>query len=332
MSNRFRQIYVEEKILADRKTQEILQRISGAEIITIDHYKDVFNRKHQDFMIQHGHQKLILARKEGELLYSGAPVCQSFGNTHFYYTSCCMNCIFNCDYCYLKGMYPSGNLVIFVNLEDYFEEVRRLLKKHPVYLCVSYDTDLLALEGITGYTEAWHRFARSEPDLRIEIRTKSAYTAHWDILEPNERCVYAYTISPETVAENFERSCPSLQARLKAAKRGLDKGFSIRLCFDPMIYCENWQEQYSKMLKTAAEMLPMDRIVDYSIGSFRISEAYLKTMRKAGRSSAVVQYPFINDGGVYQYPKHIMNAMEELMSAELKRYVSEDKIFRWKEE
>mgnify|MGYP006970641936 FL=1 len=29
-----------------------------------------------------------------------------------------MNCIYDCSYCYLKGMYPSGHMVLFVNIED----------------------------------------------------------------------------------------------------------------------------------------------------------------------------------------------------------------------
>ncbi len=63
-----------------------------------------------------------------------------------------MNCIFDCAYCYLKGMYPSANIVVFVNLEeDIFAEVERVLENHPLYLCVSYDTDLLALEPLIGF-------------------------------------------------------------------------------------------------------------------------------------------------------------------------------------
>ena len=52
----------------------------------------------------------------------------------FDYTSCMMNCVFDCEYCYLKGMYPSGNVVLFVNLDDIFDEVYKLLQKHP---CIS---------------------------------------------------------------------------------------------------------------------------------------------------------------------------------------------------
>ena len=85
-----------------------------------------------------------------------------------------MNCVYDCEYCYLKGMYPSGNLVVFVNLEDFFDKTQELLKEHPVYLCVSYDTDLLAFESVLGYAGEWASFLKQNPNLQIEIRTKSA--------------------------------------------------------------------------------------------------------------------------------------------------------------
>ena len=142
-------IYVEKAAMEYPRTNQILSHFKDAKIIEIDHYKDVFCRRGQKYTLQHKSQNLILAVKTGTLVYPGAPVCQSFGSEHFYYASCIMNCIYDCEYCYLKGMYPSGNLVVFVNLEDIFDEVKTLLKKHPVYLCVSYDTDLGALASVT---------------------------------------------------------------------------------------------------------------------------------------------------------------------------------------
>ena len=81
-----------------------------------------------------------------------------------------------------KGMYPSGNVVLFVNLDDIFDEVYKLLQKHPVYLCVSYDTDLLAVENIFGYTKRWVDFAERHTDLKIEIRNKKFM---WKIFKRN---------------------------------------------------------------------------------------------------------------------------------------------------
>lgn len=37
-----------------------------------------------------------------------------------------------------------------------------MLSEHPVYLCVSYDTDLLAFETMTGYVREWEHFVLGE--------------------------------------------------------------------------------------------------------------------------------------------------------------------------
>ena len=43
-----------------------------------------------------------------------------------------MNCPFDCEYCYLKGMYQTPYTVVFVNFEDYAEEVRDRLRSGTV--------------------------------------------------------------------------------------------------------------------------------------------------------------------------------------------------------
>ena len=189
------------------RTKRILARFPQAQVVWIDHYKDVFCRRGQDYLRQHRAQSLILAAKQGTLIYPGVPVCQNFGNSYFYYTSCVMNCIYDCEYCYLKGMYPSAHLVIFVNLEDIFAEVKKIIAQHEMYLCVSYDTDLLALEEITGYAGEWVRFVKEcekeEQEggngLRIELRTKCANHSFFKNAEPSSHVVYAFTMSPQEV-------------------------------------------------------------------------------------------------------------------------------------
>jgi hypothetical protein len=39
--------------------------------------------------------------------------------------------------------------VVFVNLEDTFREIEQQLSERPVYLCILYDADLLAMENLT---------------------------------------------------------------------------------------------------------------------------------------------------------------------------------------
>ncbi len=323
---------MEETAFSYPRTQQLLACFPGAQIVPVAHYKDVFCRSRQDYCLQHRAQNLILAVQKSHFLYEGSPVCQSFGNRHFYYTSCIRNCIYDCEYCYLKGMYPSGHLLVFVNIEDTFLELERTLSVHPVYLCVSYDTDLPALEKITGYVKEWCRFAEQHPSLKVEIRTKSANSALWGELDPQDGVIFAFTLSPDAVIADYEHKTPSLSERLRSAAAAQRTGFPVRLCFDPMIYCADWKQQYTAMLRMVSEQIDMERIADVSVGTFRVSSDYLKIMRKNAPSSPVVQFPYRNVGGVYQYPGHLLEEMESFMENELLKLIPAEKIFRWEKE
>lgn len=303
--------------------------------ILIEHYKDLFNRGHQNFAEQKKAPSLILAKKTGTLIYQGAPVCQSFGNEHFYYTSCMMNCIYHCDYCYLQGMYPSGHVVVFINLEDYFKELEVLLVQHPVYLCISYDTDLLALESRFGFVKRWLSFAKTKENLSLEIRTKSGNPMIFKELATlfeNERqkqqIIFAWTISPETIIDTIEHGSASLALRLKALRCAKEAGFSVRLCFDPMIYHSNWKTSYEELVTKVFSEIPANALFDVSIGVFRISTEYLKNMRKKRPDCAIVQYPYVTEQGVSHYGT-LSEEMVHYLYELLLPYLPEEKIFIW---
>lgn len=334
----FSHVYVEKEVRDHPRTKRILDRLAGAEVIEIDHYKDVFCRKGQDYILQHRAQNLTLGAKHGKLLYKGARVCQSFGNENFYYTSCVMNCVFDCEYCYLKGMYPSGNLVVFVNLEDIFAEAEKLLLKEELYLCISYDTDLPALEGLTGYVQEWHgfvekiRFSNEKKDLTVEIRTKAADSRFFEEHAPVSGVIYGMTLSPQSVIEAYEHRTPSLLQRIDWIGQAIAKGYRVRLGFDPMIYCRDWKGQYDSMLEDVFSRIDMEKIEDVSVGTFRVSQDYLKKMRRQQPYSAVVQFPFVNDKGVYHYPRELADEMERFLVGRLKEKITEKRIFLWEDE
>lgn len=331
-NKKFSHIYIEESLLNHPKTNEIIAKFPDARIIHINHYKDVFCRSRQNFYMQKQSPKLILANNRNNLIYEGAPVCQNFGNQHFYYTSCAMNCLYDCEYCYLQGMYPSANIVLFINIEDVFAQVEELLMKHPVYLCISYDTDLLALEGILGYVRRWIEFAQLHPDLTIEIRTKSANFAAIKDLTPSKNVVLAWTLSPNEVVSNYEHKTPSLNTRLKSILEAIGCGYLVRLCFDPLIYVQNFEEVYDNFIKTVFTTIPCEQLYDVSVGVFRVSVDYLKRMRKQRPHSAVIQYPYEQTAGVSHYGHEQSNRMISYLCDLLAQYIPKDKIFCWRDE
>ena len=336
----FSHIYIEEALLGGEEAEAILWKFPKAKCIPIRHYKDLFNRRKQNRALQEKSRKLILAKKEGQRIYPGAPVCQSFSESAFYYASLLMNCPFHCEYCYLQGMYPSANLVLFLNLEDYFSDCQRLIKeKGSLYLCISYDTDLLALEELYPFVERFARFLEEEPDLRIEVRTKAGGESLFRRLlkmhlseDAKKRLIFAFTLSPEKIVSEAEHGTAGLKGRLKAIKMAMEEGFTLRLCFDPMLYHADWESLYTELLETVFREIPMEKLYDVSVGSFRISESYLKAMTKSCGASPYTSFPYENTDGYYHYSKELLLKMEGFLEQRLLEKLPKEKIFRWTEE
>ncbi len=327
--------FVEEDVLDDPMTEKLVKRAD--QVIPIRHYKDVFNAKAHDFKTEKKSGDFIVAKNRDRLLYPGAPFCQNFGNEHFYYASCVKNCIYDCDYCFLQGLYPCGYPVYFVNLEDYFKELDGLLIEFPVYLCISYDTDLLAMEPVLGYVEKWVGYAQSRPNLKIEIRTKSGNASVFDNIlgkkigkfaENHNNIIFAWTISPKDVTDIAETGLPSVEKRLDALLAAKKAGFPVRLCFDPMIWHPEWKNSYSALFEEVFDRVKPEDVLDLSVGVFRISNGLLKRMRDANPESPITQFPYITEKGACHYGE-LSAEMMGFAVKELQRYVPKEKIFTW---
>lgn len=328
----FSHVYIEEKALHYPVTEQILQKFPQAERVGIAHYKDVFCRSKQQFGLQKQSPKLILAKRKNTCIYEGAKPCQSFGHTHFYYASSVMNCLYDCEYCYLQGMYPSANLVVFVNLEETFRQVEELLQKYPLYLCVSYDTDLLALESMLGYVRQWMTFAKMHENLTIEIRTKSANYAKIADLEPSDNVILAWTLSPQEIAKRYEHGAATPMARLKSAAMAAKNGWNVRLCFDPVLWQKDWRIKYEQLIAETFQTVSPKDVLDCSIGQFRAAKDALKRMRKNRPDSALLHYPYQLQDGVYQYDRARAAELTEQIKQWVEAYLPPEKIFLWQEE
>jgi len=328
MQSNFSHIYLEKEALHYPDAKLVLEKFPKATLVQIDNYMEFFARARQDFRAQKSSKKIILAKKRSGFLYPGSKATPDFGHKNFFYNSLVLNCLFDCQYCYLQGMYPSANIVSFVNSEDFFDATsQKLSELGELYLCISYDTDLLAFEGIIPHAKRWIEFARGNPGLTLELRTKSAnYRAISSIL-PTQNFILAWTFSPESVVHQIEKDTPSLKARLKSAQAALSAGWQVRICIDPVIIVEGWEDAYKDLINQIFEVLDPNKFRDFYFGSLRMNREYFKAIKKQYSAAQIFEADFSESHKTVTYSPQIQNLIKNKIISHALRFMPEEKLF-----
>ena len=230
-------IYIEENIANHHRTQKILSKFSDADIIFCKHYKEIFNPKSQNFRLQKKKPALILAEKKGKKILE-TPKSFGIGGSYNYYFSHLLNCIFDCRYCFLQGMFNSAHYVIFVNYEDFFLNIKDILNHKSRNICFfsGYDCDSLALEDITEFMDFFlNKFIKLKNGI-LEIRSKSTNIKSIKKINPSSNIIPAFSLNPEYSIKSHEHNTPKLINRLNAIRELQNLGWNIGIRFDPFIW------------------------------------------------------------------------------------------------
>ena len=330
----FSHIYLEKDAAVYPLAQLILSKFAKAEILEIDHYKDVFNRPRQDFQLQKASMKLILAKKTEPFLYSASDMVQEYGTPNVFYNTPILNCLYNCDYCFLQGMYPSGNLVVFVNEEDFFNSIKYKLKvlddpSKPMVVSISYNTDLMAMENIIPVTSRWIEFAKLQKNMRIEIRTKSALFSAIKDIQSSKKVILSWTLSPLEICEKYESTAPPLHLRLKSLKLALESGWPVRLCIDPVLFVNGWEEIYDRFIDMVFHEIKGEQLLDVTLGVFRMNKDYFKRIKKREIKSDLFYSDYAIESNIVTIPINQRESGLSYLKNRIVNHVSLDRILIW---
>ncbi len=330
----FSHIYIERDADGYPLTELAKSRFPKATIVWIDNYKDVFNRIRQDFHIQKESMKLILSIKKKPFLYSASSMVQEYNNPNTFYNTPALNCLYNCDYCFLQGMYNTGNIVLFVNEDDFMKAVDKQLLNpidplKPTVLSISYNTDLLAMENIFSLARNWIFFAKNKSDLIIEIRTKSTLFSAIKDIKPLDNIILSWTLSPEKICEKYESTAPPLRKRLSAVHNALELGWKVRLCFDPVLLIDDWDIQYDQLLKDTFSALNVKKIQDITFGVFRMNKDYFNRIRKRELDSVLYHKDYSIEGNTIVVEKKEREDALNKLKVIASKYFENDKILIW---
>jgi spore photoproduct lyase len=324
-----KRIYIEEALVDNPRVKRIIHKYPAADRIFCRSYQEVFNPKSQNFRIQKNDPALILAEKRGRLVLP-TPKGFGIGGEENYYFSHLLNCPYDCRYCFLQGMYQSANYVLFVNYEDFIEEIKAIVAtdlKKQYYFFSGYDADSLALEGLSGFIQTFiPAFAKLDNAI-LELRTKSSNVKALLKYEPYSHCVVAFSFTPEPVSMAVEYKVPQFLKRLQALRQVAEHGWPIGLRFDPLIYASNFTELYQQLIDTLFSYIVPTSIHSVSVGPLRFPEKMYQKLVKLYPQDKLLAHPLIKEDNHYSYPRTRASEMQMFVKEYLQRYINNPQIF-----
>lgn len=322
-------IYIEENIQQHPRAKDILDRFPAARNIICGRYGEAFNPKAQNFRLQKQKPALILAEKYKNFTLE-TPKGYGLGADRNYYFSHMLNCLYDCRYCFLQGMYQSANYVLYVNYEDFQDDIRRICGSYPtddIHFFSGYDCDSLALEPVTGFARQFLPFFGSIPNAWLELRTKSTQIRSLTHREPLPRCVVAFSLTPSEIATKIEGKAPPLERRLAAIKKLQQQGWQLGLRFDPLIYQTGYQQQYRQLFEQVFAMIDLKQLHSVSLGAFRLPETYYKKIHKLYPDEKLFASPLEHRNGMVSYQKELEQQMMQYCTEQVLNYIPSSKFF-----
>ncbi len=284
-------IYLEKKAKSYPQTQKILSKFPNAQILEIDHYKNIFDKNIWD---QNLTPAFIIAKQEHIPLL---PVPENYGRTgksFFFKTS--LNCVYDCEYCYLKGNFKTKYSVLFVNYEEIksaISEKINLLRETekyqwPISFYASNYSDIQGVDSLTDFNQTFIPFFEQFENVLMETRTKSPNIS--SILScnngiPPKNTEFSFSLNPDSIIKKYEKGTATLEARISAIKALTEKGYRVWLRFLPLLPVENYDFFYRELLKKLKSELNFDLISSIFIASLIYNPWDFKIMQKKNPNS-----------------------------------------------
>ncbi len=226
---------------------------------------------------------LYLTRHKGDFLKkcpgSEGQVCCNYFVINF-----ASNCPMDCSYCYLQEyLADNAALKVFSNVNDLIDETDRTLARHRgVFFRIGTGeiTDSLALEPYTGMVGELIPYFAEQPNVLLELKTKSDSVESLLGLDPKGRVVVGWSMNPQRVIDLDEHGTASLAERLNAARLCQDAGYRLGFHFDPMIEYPGWELDYQSMLEQTFAAIDWRKLSWLSLGVLRQTAALKRTMRE----------------------------------------------------
>jgi len=231
-------------------------------------------------------------------------------------TRCCnlmtldavQSCGFDCSYCSIQSFYNQNK----IGFDENFKKNLLSLKLDPsktYHIGTGQSSDSLMWGNKEGILDALFDFARANPNVILEFKTKSNNIKYFLENDVPKNIICTWSLSTPTIITNEEHLTASLDKRLAAAKALSDKNVLIGFHFHPIVQYENYLEEYGEVYKRVVDMFDSKKVVLVSFGTLTFIKPVMKKIQARSFKTKILQMPFENANGKASYSLAVKREM-----------------------
>ena len=213
-------------------------------------------------------------------------------------------CSLGCSYCSIQTFYSNGKVVVDKNLAEKLSKIP-LDPNKKYHIGSGQSSDSLAIGNREGVLEAQLEFARNNPNIILEFKTKSKNISYLLEADVPKNVFISWSLNPQKFIDNEEHGTANIKQRISSARAMSDKGVLIGFHFHPIVYYEGYELDYKDIIEKVMSTFHYSEIAMISMGTLTFIKPAIKKIRSSGLNTKVLQIPMANAVGKSSYTKEI---------------------------
>jgi spore photoproduct lyase len=214
------------------------------------------------------------------------------------------NCGYGCSYCSIQSFFDGKQISFDMGFADKLKKLE-LDPDKTYHIGTGQSSDSLMWGNSHGVLDAVIDFARANPNVILELKTKSANVNHLLRADAPKNIVCTWSLNTPTLIENEEHGTASLDKRLNAARKAADAGFLVGFHFHPIVHYDQWQQDYALVVEQLSSLFNPDEVALVSMGTLTYIKSVIREIRKRAIPTQILKMPMVDSNGKLSYPDEI---------------------------
>jgi spore photoproduct lyase len=176
------------------------------------------------------------------------------------------NCGYGCSYCSIQSFFDGKQIRFDKGFADKLKNLQLDANK-TYHIGTGQSSDSLMWGNSHGVLDAVIDFARDNPNVILELKTKSANVGHLLRADAPKNIICTWSLNTPTLIQYEEHGTATLDKRLDAARKMADAGFLVGFHFHPIVHYDQWQQDYQAVVEQLGSSFKPDEVALVSMGT-----------------------------------------------------------------